>query len=550
ATFKGIKSYATDESKAGHIVIADAVTDGNGNSHEVKYVSGSVSNRGNVVSIVFGKNIIATGGEDGSKDDAFYNCDRLISVTLNAKLQILGRYTFQSCNNLESINLGEATNLTTIKVKAFEDADHVRQFTIPSSVTTIEEYAFHANDSLRTVTFASGSKLTTLGNDAFRDNTKLERINIEACTQLTKFPDRWLYNCPSVKSLTVPASVETFGNSMFYYTDNIETITFLAPTVPNDFYYGRSNLKTVNIGSGVKSIGNYAFRNSYGLTRLNIDSGVNDLVIGNSAFQNADALETLTLPKGIVSIGASAFQSIDSLRTISFATGSKLTTLGNDVFRDNTKLERINIEICTQLTNFPNSWLYNCPSITSLIVPASVETFGSWMFNYTDNIETITFLAPSVPNDFYNGRSNLKTVNIGSGVKSIGNYAFRNSYGMTQLNIDPNVSGLSIGNSAFNNCDCIKSISLPAGVVSLDQGAFNNIDSLRTFTFAENSPITEIPRDCFGSNMSLERMKFPNSVTTIGIGVFYNDPSLKEIEFGTGLTTIVDDWGIFYQCPL
>ncbi len=551
ATFKGIKSYATDESKAGHIVIADAVTDGNGNSHEVKYVSGSVSNRGNVVSIVFGKNIIATGGEDGSKDDAFYNCDRLISVTLNAKLQILGRYTFQSCNNLESINLGEATNLTTIKVKAFEDVDHVRQFTIPNSVTTIEESAFRSIDSVRTVTFATGSKLTTLGEGAFRDNTKLERINIEACTSLTNFPSYWLNNCPGITSLIVPASVETFGsNNMFSSTNNIETITFLAPTVPNDFYNGRSNLKTVNIGSGVKSIGNYAFRNSYGLTRLSIDSGVNDLVIGNYAFQNADALETLTLPKGIISIGASAFQSIDSLRIISFATGSKLTTLGNDVFRDNTKLERINIEACTQLTNFPNSWLYNCPSITSLIVPASVETFGSWMFNYTDNIVTITFLAPSVPNNFYNGRRNLKTVNIGPGVKSIGNYAFQNSYGMTQLNIDPNVSGLSIGNSAFNNCDCIKSISLPAGVVSLDQGAFNNIDSLRTFTFAENSPITEIPRDCFGNNMSLERMKFPNSVTTIGIGVFYNDPSLKEIEFGTGLTTIVDDWGIFYQCPL
>ena len=550
ATFKGIKSYATDASKAGHIVIADVVTDGNGNSHEVKYVSGSVSNRGNVVSIVFGKNIIAIGGEDGSKGDAFYNCDLLTSVTLNTKLQILGRYAFQSCDNLESINLGEATSLTTIMFKAFENAEHLRQLTIPISVTTIEEGAISYIDSLRTITFATGSKLTTLGNYVFRDNPKLESINIEACTSLTNFPSSWLSNCPSVKSLTVPASVETFGSSMFNYTDNIETITFLAPTVPNDFYNGRSNLKTVNIGSGVKSIGNYAFRNSYGLTRLNIDSGVNDLVIGNSAFQNSDALETLTLPKGIISIGSNAFSYIDSLRTISFATSNKLTTLGDGVFRDNTKLERINIEACTSLTNFPSNWLYNCPNVKSLIVPASVETFGSWMFSYTDNIETITFLAPSVPNSFYSGRRNLKTVNIGPGVKSIGNYAFQNSYGMTQLNIDPNVSGLSIGNSAFNNCDGIKSITLPVGVVSLDQGAFNGIDSLRTFTFAENSTITEIPRDCFGSNMSLERMKFPNSVTTIGIGVFYNDPSLKEIEFGTGLTTIVDDWGIFYQCPL
>ena len=717
ATFKGIKTYATDEAKAGRIVIADAVTDGNGNSHEVKYVSGSVSNRNNLVSIVFGKNIIATGGEDGSKDDAFYNCGRLTSVTLNTKLQILGRYTFQSCNNLESINLNEATNLTTIKYKAFENADHLRQLTIPISVTTIEEgafsyidslrtitfstgsklttlgtgafrdnpklesinietctqltnfpnswlcncpgitsltvpasvetfgsnnmfsytdnietitflapavpndfyngrsnlktvnigsgvksignyafrnsnglkrlnidssvndlvignyafqnidalealtlpkgvvsigtNAFQSIDSLRTVTFTTGSKLTTMGDGAFRDNTKLERINIEACTSLTNFPSNWLNNCPGITSLTVPASVETFGsNNMFYYTDNIETITFLAPAVPNDFYNGRSNLKTVNIGSGVKSIGNYAFRNSYGLTRLNIDSSVNDLVIGNYAFQNVDAMESLTLPKGVVSIGANAFSHIDSLRTVSFTTGSKLTTMGDGAFRDNTKLERINIEACTSLTNFSSYWLYNCPGIKSLTVPASVETFGSGMFSYTDNIETITFLAPAVPNNFYTGRSNLKTVNIGPGVKSIGNYAFQNSYGMTQLNINSGVSGLSIGNSAFNNCDRIKSITLPVGVVSLDQGAFNNIDSLRTFTFAENSPITEIPRDCFGSNMSLERMKFPDAVTTIGIGVFYNDPSLKEIEFGTGLTTIVDDWGIFYNCPL
>lgn len=248
ATFKGIKAYAADEAKAGRIVIADAVTDGNGNSHEVKYVSGSVSNRGNLVSIVFGKNIIATGGEDGSQTDAFYNCDRLASVTLNAKLQILGRCTFQSCDNLESINLGETTSLANIMYKAFENAEHLRQLTIPISVTTIGESAFRSIDSLRTVTFASGSKLTTMGDGAFRENTKLERINIEACTSLTNFPNYWLYNCPGITSLTVPASVETFGSWMFSYTDNIETITFLAPAVPNEFYTGRSNLKTVNIG--------------------------------------------------------------------------------------------------------------------------------------------------------------------------------------------------------------------------------------------------------------------------------------------------------------
>ena len=129
ATFVGVKTYSADADKAGRIIIADQVTDTSGGSHDVLYISGSVGNRSNIVSIVFGQNIIATGGDDGSSGDAFYNCNKLESVTLNSKLQILGRYTFQSCHNLSTINLAEANSLTTILYKAFESAyDHHTQF--------------------------------------------------------------------------------------------------------------------------------------------------------------------------------------------------------------------------------------------------------------------------------------------------------------------------------------------------------------------------------------------------------------------------------------
>ena len=53
ATFTGIDSYATDESKAGHIIIADNVIDTDGNTHEVNYIGGSISNRNKIISIVF-----------------------------------------------------------------------------------------------------------------------------------------------------------------------------------------------------------------------------------------------------------------------------------------------------------------------------------------------------------------------------------------------------------------------------------------------------------------------------------------------------------------
>ena len=120
ATFTGIKTYSSDASKAGRIIIADRVKDSNGKNHDVLYIGGSVSNRSELVSIVFGKNIIATGGPDGSKNDAFYNCSKLESVTLNSKLEILGHFTFQACTKLSTLNLEDATSLKKIMKRCFE----------------------------------------------------------------------------------------------------------------------------------------------------------------------------------------------------------------------------------------------------------------------------------------------------------------------------------------------------------------------------------------------------------------------------------------------
>ena len=157
ATFTSVRTYAEDASKAGRIIIADAVTDANGVSHEVKYVDSSVGSRGNLVSIVFGRNIVAVGGADGSGSEAFCNCKKLESVTLNAKLEILGRYAFRNCIALTSINLSAATSLTTIKYDCFENCDALESVTLPASVTMLEDYAFYGCDALKEVKFATSS---------------------------------------------------------------------------------------------------------------------------------------------------------------------------------------------------------------------------------------------------------------------------------------------------------------------------------------------------------------------------------------------------------
>jgi Leucine-rich repeat (LRR) protein len=475
ATFKAVKTYATDEAKAGRIIIADNITDGNGNSHVVMYISGSVGNRSNLVSIVFGKNIVAVGGPQGNSDDAFYNCSKLESVTLNANLEILGRYAFQACPLLESINLEDCTNLKTMRYRCFQNS--------------------------------------------------------------------------GLKTVTIPTSVETFDGDLFGSCP-LETITFLAENVPANFYQSSSTLATINIGPGVKSIGDYGFRYNRCLKNLNIDTQVSGFTVGKYAFSECDTLRILRLPAGVIELKEYAFSQIDSLKTVIIAEGSQLHTIGNDAFYNDITLEQINLEAATQLKSIGSEALYRCYELKSITIPASVEAIVKNILWYSNKIETITFLAPTIPADFYASAESLRTLNIGSGVKSIGNNAFAYIRTLAALNIDPAVDGLAIGNSAFRDCDALKSCHLPVGVVSLGEGIFASCDSLHTFTFAEGSPITAIPYNTFPGCTSLEKIKIPDAVKTIATGAFYNCSSLREIEFGTGLEEFAQDWGLFYNCPL
>ena len=475
ATFKAVKTYATDADKAGHIIIADNVTDANNVSHEVKYISGSVGNRGNIVSIVFGQNIVATGGPTGESSDAFYNCKNLTSVTLNAKLEILGNYTFQGCNALTDINLEDAVNLTTIRRQALE-ATALTALTIPATVTTTGYRAFS--------------------------------------------------NMAALKTVTVLGSIESFDGG-FGGTNNVETISCYGEKVPGNFYKGTTSLTTLTFGPGVKTIGDYAFQNNSGLTTINFDAGITGLTIGNYAFHNADKVTTLNLPAGLKSIGNDAFYNLDLLRTVTFAEGCQVETLGEFAFEDNYVLESINLESCTQLTEIKRNALENCRLLKTITIPASVTTFGGSIFAYTDSIETFTFLAENVPGSIYAGRQKLKTVNIGPGVKTIGNEAFRNNYQLENINIDPAVNGLTIGNYAFQNADKVTTLNLPKGVIAINYAAFDSMNLLSMVNFTDDSELTTLGNYAFSSCPMLSAFTLPASLTTFSSNILSSSNNIK-----------------------
>ena len=78
--------------------------------------------------------------------------------------------------------------------------------------------------------------------------------------------------------------------------------------------------------------------------------------------------------------------------------------------------------------------------------------------------------------------ANVEEVDIGNTVTSIGEDAFKNCSGLTNVTL-PNVT--SIGNYAFNGCYGLTSVTIPSSVTSIGNYAFNGCYGLTSVTIPD-----------------------------------------------------------------
>ena len=304
-------------------------------------------------------------------------------------------------------------------------------------------------------------------------------------------------------------------------------------------FYGRTDIQSVYIKSGVTSIGNLAFCSCTKLVNITIPDSVTR--IGYNAFEGCENLTSVTLPNSIDSIYLKTFMCCYSLESVTLP--DSITGIYDGAFYGCKKLKNINIP--DSVEHIDTYAFKYCPNLTSLTIPSSVESIGNDAidkeckiicekgskaekyakdngldYNYSDGDYLYKELADgNVEITGYTGKASALSIPStlgGKKVTTIGVRAFQNCTSIKSVTIPDSVTSIAI--YAFQSCSGLTSIAIPNGVKIIKASTFQNCTGLTSVTIPKS--VTEIEPQAFLNCDSLKTVTIPSSVVKISDHAF------------------------------
>ena len=155
-------------------------------------------------------------------DDAFYDCDSLVSVTIPDSVTSIGSDAFRKCDSLVSVIIPDS--VTSIGSYAFAYCSRLTSVTIPDSVTSIGDWAFTYCKSLTSIIVDENNKYykSIDGNLYSKDGKTIIQYAIgkkdtsfEIPYGVTSIGDEAFGNCSSLESVVIGDSVTSIGERAF-----------------------------------------------------------------------------------------------------------------------------------------------------------------------------------------------------------------------------------------------------------------------------------------------------------------------------------------------
>lgn len=467
---------------------------------------------------------------------AFLKCSSLKAISLPGDLKSVGESAFDGCSSLETLNL--PSGITSINNDAFFGCSSLEALNLPSGITSIGDYAFYGCSSLRSLPLPSG--LISIGDGAFRGCYSL--TSLEFPSSLTTLGDAVLGGCFGLTNLTLHSGLtEVKSNYLFYEmsNNNLKEVRYIIDS-DLETYLQSNHPIFYQINCGIKY-----YLNDQEITTLEIPSGITS--IGDGVFLSNKSLTNLTLSSKVSSIGISAFYYCDNLKDVRYYIYDDLATyiqnghpdfyVGGIKYYWNDQ-EITTLEIPTSVTSIGNNAFYGCSGLTTLNLPSNVTSIGDRAFGYCSNLTSVD-LPSSITKmgDFvFFYCEKLSNVNLPSDITTISTGAFGGCSSLQNINLPSGVT--TIGDNAFSDCSNLTNVTLPSALASIGDYAFSGCSNLTNVILP--SAFTAIGNVAFSGCSNLANVTLSSNITSIGTYAFQNCINLKNLTISKDVTSIKD----------
>lgn len=464
---------------------------------------------------------------------------------------------FQGCVNLESVDMSNATNLTTVKFHSFDGCTSLKEVKFNVKLNYIEKYAFAGCTLLKEVVFEK--ELMRIGESAFEGCTSLHKITLKGtateCESSKTFKDcaidSFVLAESEDKTAVFPARLfeeATFKDGAYIsIPDNVVTI--------GEGAFKNSNIAHVNLpGEKLTSIAREAFSGCENLQEIDFSGCTGLHFVRESAFEKCKSIPSVVLPDNITFIGDYAFSGCESMQTLTLSKGTqKKENLGVGIFEGCKSLQSVEFFAehqyvserefrgCVDLMDVDfsksniieigDSAFGECESLVIVELPESLIKLGNNCFEYCLFLNYVTFPSrkPGVPDkdqfheipDYcFDHCGSLKKAELREGITRVGEYAFlyANAYSSSL----PSTLEY-IGDNAFNTCSFHGELVLPEKLNHIGAAAFKGC------------------ADLFGADSQYEKINKvvikPKDIEECGEQIFM-DCYISEFELAEGATRV------------
>ena len=510
------------------------------------------------------KNTIIPNGISKIRENAFYHCIDLTSITIPSTVTSIGAEAFAGCYSLNTVTVGNSTPVELIDGSTFSNRAKATLYVPAGSKAAYEEASiwneFKEIIEIENITFADSevkeicvanwdtngdgelsyaeAAVSSIGK-TFKDKKAITSFDeLQYFTGVDTIKASAFSGCNSLVSVTLPNTVKEIQQNAFYST-SLESIKIPASvnTIEAAAFNSCSNIKSIVVEE----------RNAVYDSRNNcngiVETATNTLIVG--------CMNTI-IPDDITSIGESVFRGNDSLKQIVIP--NSVTSIGKDAFYRCSALTSVTVGNSTPVELTDGNTFSNRRKAT-LYVPAgskaAYEKASVWNeFKEIIEIENITFADSKVKeicvaNWDVNKDGELSYAEAAA-VTSIGQVFYGNKE-ITSFNELQYFTGLtSIGDYAFLRCSDLTSISIPSSVTSIGYYAFCYCSGLTTITVEADNPVYDSRNNCNAiieteTNELISGCKntvIPSSVTSIGDDAFYGCSGLTSISIPSSVTSI------------